>query len=83
MKEIYSKCTASISEVKKNPSALIEASDGEAIAILNHNHPTAYLVPAETYEDLINRLEDYELALMVKERQKEKKSAITVSLDDL
>ena len=83
MKSVLANCSASISELKKNPSALIELAEGEPIAILNHNRPTAYLVPAETYEQLMERLEDYQLGLIVRERQNEKLSAIEVDLDEL
>ncbi len=83
MESVLARCSASISELKKNPSALIEQSEGEPIAILNHNKPTAYLIPAETYELMLEKLEDYQLGLLVKERQHEKSSAIEVSLDDL
>jgi antitoxin StbD len=69
--------------LKKNPSALIDKSDGDPIAILNHNKPTAYLIPAETYEMLIEQIEDYQLGMLVRERQNEKISAIEVSLDEL
>jgi len=83
MKSILATCSASISELKKNPSALILESDGSPIAILNHNKPTAYLIPAETYEAMIEQLDDYELGLIVKQREQEKELAIEVSLDDL
>ena len=83
MKAVFASCSASISELKKNPSALIDRAEGEPIAILNHNKPTAYLVPAETYEQLMEKLEDYNLGLMVKERQSEKNSAIEVNIDEL
>ncbi|MBI5075007.1 MAG: type II toxin-antitoxin system Phd/YefM family antitoxin [Nitrospirae bacterium] len=83
MKAVLAKCSASISELKRNPTALIEKSEGEPIAILNHNSPTAYLIPAETYELLMERLEDYQLGLIVQERQSEKIRAIAVSLDEL
>jgi len=83
MKAVLASCSASISELKKNPSALIDRAEGEPIAILNHNKPTAYLVPAETYEQLMEKLEDYNLGLMVKERQSEKNSAIEVNIDEL
>jgi prevent-host-death family protein len=53
MESLQARLSASISELKKNPSALIAGANGEAIAILNHNRPTAYLVPAATYEALI------------------------------
>jgi len=83
MKTILANCSASISELIKNPSALIEESEGEPIAILNHNRPTAYLIPAETYEALMERLEDYQLGLIVNERQDEKIKAVEVDVDDL
>ncbi len=43
----------------------------------------ANLVPAEKYELLMERLEDYELSEIVKGRQSEKAQAIEVDLDDL
>ncbi len=83
MKTVLANCSASISELKKNPSALIDEAEGEPIAILNHNRPTAYLVPAETYEAIMERLEDYQLGLLVNERQNEKIEAVEVDIDDL
>jgi len=83
MKTVLANCSASISELKKNPTALINESDGEPIAILNHNQPTAYLVPAETYETIMERLEDYQLGLLVNERQNEKIEAVDVDIDEL
>ena len=83
MKTVLANCSASISELKKNPSALIDEAEGEPIAILNHNRPTAYLVPAETYEAIMERLEDYQLGLLVNARQNEKIEAVEVDIDDL
>ena len=83
MKALLANCSASITELKRNPSAIIEKSRGEPIAILNHNSPTAYLIPAETYEELIERLEDYQLGLIVQKRQNEKIKAIEVDIDEL
>ena len=83
MESVLANCSVSISELKKNPSALIEQSGGEPIAILNHNRPTAYLIPAETYEALLEKLENYQLGIIVKERQYEKISAVEVTLDEL
>jgi antitoxin StbD len=83
MQQILASFSASISELKKNPSALLNKAEGEAIAILNHNSPTAYLVPAVVYEQLLEKLEDYELGKIIKERQAEKPLALEVTLDDL
>ncbi|MBU0462230.1 MAG: type II toxin-antitoxin system prevent-host-death family antitoxin [Proteobacteria bacterium] len=83
MESVLADCSASISELKKNPSALIELSDGEPIAILNHNRPTAYLIPAKTYEAMLEKIEGYQLGLIIKDRQSEKISAVEVTLDEL
>ena len=83
MKTVLASCSASISELKRNPSALIDEAEGEPIAILNHNRPTAYLVPAETYEAIMERLEDYQLGFLVNERQHERIEAVEVDIDEL
>ncbi len=70
-------------EFKKNPSALIEQAEGEPIAILNHNKPIAYLISAEAYEELMERIEDYQLGLIVNARQGEMISAVEVNIDKL
>jgi len=83
MNTILSPFTASISELKKNPSSLLVESDGEPVAILNHNRPAAYLIPASTYEEMLGIIEDAELAKVIEERKIEKNEAIEISLDDL
>ena len=83
MRQVLADCSASISELKKNPTALLNEADGSAIAILNHNKPAAYLVPAETYEWLMDVVDDYELAKVVEERRSDLSNAIEVNLDDL
>ena len=45
--------------------------------LLLHNIPTAYLVPAGTFEWLMDKLDDLELAKLVKERAAEKGNAIS------
>ena len=83
MEQLLSTCSASISELKKNPTALLNEADGSVIAILNHNVPAAYLVPAETYKWLLDKLDDIELTQIVNERMHEKKNAIEVNIDEL
>ncbi|AEH35239.1 type II toxin-antitoxin system Phd/YefM family antitoxin [Vibrio vulnificus] len=83
MRQVLADCSASISELKKNPTALLNEADGSAIAILNHNKPAAYLVPAETYEFLMDMLDDYELAKLVESRRGELSEAVEVNIDDL
>ncbi|MEJ6120550.1 type II toxin-antitoxin system Phd/YefM family antitoxin [Vibrio sp. 2-Bac 85] len=83
MKQVLADCSVSVSELKKNPTALLNEADGSVNTILDHNKPTAYLVPAETYESLMDTLDDYELAQIVEARRVDLSTAIEVSLDDL
>ena len=71
----------SISDLKKNPSAAIAAAEGAPVAILNRNRPAAYLIPAEAWEAILDRLDDIELAEIVRERAAE--VGIPVDLADL
>jgi antitoxin StbD len=81
MESILADASISITELKRNPSAVIEAADGESVAVLVHNKPSAYLVPADTYKRLLDRLEDLELAELVRSRARERR--IKVKLDEL
>jgi antitoxin StbD len=81
MQRILSRSSISISDLKKNPSSVIREARGEPVAILNHNRPTAYLVPAATFEILLDRFDDFELAELVRVRQHE--PTVKVTLDDL
>jgi antitoxin StbD len=81
--KIYAGYTASITELKRNPQALINDAKGEPIALLNHNRPTAYIVPAETYEELMDLAEDLELGQIIEQRKTEKTSAVEVGIDEL
>lgn len=83
MRQVLADLSVSISELKKNPSALLAQASGAPIAVLNHNKPTAYLIPAETYEALMDMVDDHELAKLVEERRGDRDQAIAVSLDDL
>jgi antitoxin StbD len=58
MQRVEAALSASISDLRKSPSALVGAAQGEPIAILNHNRVVAYMVPAETYEAMLDRLDD-------------------------
>lgn len=71
----------SISELKKNPMAVIAQAGGMPVAVLNRNQPAFYCVPAKMYELLLEKLDDIDLARLVKERQNS--AEIELSLDDL
>jgi len=81
MQIIHATTTVSISELKKNPSEVIKRAQGAPVAILNHNRPTAYLVPAEAFDAMMEQLDDQFLTQIAKDRQQER--SIKVTLDDL
>ena len=74
--------TTSISDFKKNPQAIIDAAQGESIALLNRNKTTAYIVSPEVYERLLETAEDVELWRIYEERKSEIDNAIEVDIDD-
>jgi antitoxin StbD len=81
MELLYTNASVSISELKKNPTAVIDGADGFPVAVLNHNKPAAYLVPAAAFEAMMERLDDIELAKLVKER--ENQPTVRVDPNDL
>jgi antitoxin StbD len=83
MDYILAELSASITELKKNPTALIKQAGTRPIAILNHNRPSAYLVPARAFEVLMDLLEDVELARIIEDRRAEMDEAVEVTLDEL
>ena len=81
MDYLVAKSSVSITDLKKNPSAVIKEAEGAPVAILNHNRPSAYLVPADTFEAMLEKLDDLEIKKTVRKRQSEK--SIPVSFDAL
>ncbi len=81
MQRIHARSSVNISELKKNPSAVINQAQGEPVVILNHNRPTAYLLPAATFEAIMEELDDLDLVRLVRERQGE--DTVKVTLDEL
>jgi len=83
MKQVFADYVTNIAEFKQNTESVLEQAQTATVVILVHNQPSTYLIPATEYEDLLERLEDYELGLLVKERAVEKPRAVEVSIDDL
>lgn len=81
MERILSDTSVSITELKRNPSAVIGAAGDESVAVLVHNKPSAYLISAKAYTELLERLDDLELAELVRSRANEPRTKVT--LDEL
>ena len=83
MQPILANYTASITELKKSPTQLLKDAGDKAVAILNHNVASAYLVPSALYEKMMDIMDDYYLQQEVEEVLKDQSKPIKVELDDL
>jgi antitoxin StbD len=78
---LVAETTASVSELKRDPMGTVSAGEGGPVAILNRNRPAFYCVPAEAFEELLDRLEDVELNAIAEARKGERR--IRVDLDEI
>ncbi|WP_434562340.1 type II toxin-antitoxin system Phd/YefM family antitoxin [Pseudomonas sp. Z5-35] len=83
MQIVLADVAVSVSELKKNPSAVLNGANGSPVAVLNHNRVMGYMVPASVYEAMIERLDELELAQVVKARLEANDTPVRVSMDDL
>ena len=79
--KILAETSAGISELKKNPMAVVREGGGGPVAILNRNEPVFYAIPAKTFENICEILEDVELRTIVEARRDQRE--FKVSLDEL
>ena len=68
MDNVLSNIAVSVTDLKRNFAGILKLADDGPIAVLNHNRPEAYLLPASHYERLMEHLEDLEDAQLVRER---------------
>lgn len=83
MQPILANYTASISELKKSPTQLLKNAGNEAVAILNHNVASAYLVPSALYEKMMDIVDDYQLRKEIDSALNDTDKPIRVELDEL
>ena len=78
---IYARNTVSMTDLRRNPSEVIEVANLAPVAVLNHNKPAAYLISAAAYQEILEQLEDAALTMIVKKRQRGR--SVKVNIDDL
>ncbi len=78
---VLAEICAGVSELKKNPMAVVEQGGGGPVAILNRNKPVFYVVPAKAFEYIYEILEDVELQAIVEKRKDQPE--IKVDIDEL
>jgi len=75
--------SASITDFKANPNAVIQQSEGEAVAVLKSNEPCFYAVPPELFEMMSEAVENLALLTQARERLNDGKEPVEVDIDDL
>lgn len=68
MDTILSQRSVSVTELKRDYAQILRQAQDEPVAVLNHNRPEVYLVPAAHYEQLLAQLEDLQDAKLARER---------------
>lgn len=81
MQNVLANQVVSVSELKKNPSAVLSGAHGMPVAVLNHNRVMGYMVPAAVFEAMMERLDDLDLVELIKSREHE--NAVPVDINDL
>jgi antitoxin StbD len=81
MQRVEAEIAVSVSDLKKNPTAIMNEAGASPVAILNHNRVMAYMVPAATFEAMMERLDDIKLAEIIEQRSGE--VPVPIALDDL
>lgn len=81
MDTILSRRSVSVTELKRDFANVLKAADDEPVAVLNHNRPEAYLVPAAHFERLLAQLEDLQDLQLARERADG--PFVNVTLDEL
>ena len=68
MHSVLSQNCVSVTELKRNYTQVLLQANNQPVAVLNHNRPEAYLLPAAMYEKLLDQLGDAQAAQLVHER---------------
>lgn len=80
---ILAEACVGISELKKNPAAVVAAARVQQVAILNRNKPVAYVISPEVWDHIVDVFDDLRLSEIVRERLAEPGEEIEVAIDDL
>ena len=82
MNRVLAECATTLEELGRDPAGVLATVGEEAVAIFDDDKPAAYLISAQAFEDLLERLDDAELASVVRQRQPELDRAVDVRLEE-
>jgi antitoxin StbD len=81
MQYVLAERIISISEFAKNGGAVLRDTQAGPVAVVDNNRIRAYLVSADLYEAMLDRLDDVYLATLIRARNQE--TGEPISLEDL
>ena len=70
-----------MSELKKNPAAVLREAKRRTVAVLNHNKAAVYMIQPSLYAAMLEELSDQDLGRTVLARMGERAQAIEVDID--
>jgi antitoxin StbD len=79
IRQILVQSSTSISELKKNPRAVIQQGEGFPVAVLNRNKPEFYCVPEALFEKMTEQLENMQLLRLVAQRKRQSEREINIA----
>lgn len=83
IEDVLATATVSISDLKKNPAAVVAEAELRQVAILNRNRPVAYMIAPHVWEYLCDLVEDVKDAEVVRERLENPGKTVTIAINDL
>ena len=83
IEDVLATATVSISDLKKNPGAVVAEAGLRQVAILNRNRPVAYMIAPHVWAYLCDMVEDMKDAEIVRERLENPGETIAILIDDL
>lgn len=83
IQEVLAEACVSISDLKKNPAAVVAEAQNRQVAILSRNKPVAYVVSPEVWEHVCSVFEDRADERAAREALEEEGEDVEVDFDDL
>lgn len=83
LKELRAPYSVAISELRKAPMKVIASAGNEAVAVLNHNAPVAYVLSPKMMGDLLDLVADKLVEQRALERMRALRKAKKISLANL
>lgn len=83
MAKVLADHVVGLSELKKNPMAVMRSAHNAPVAVLNHNKPAFYMITPDVFESILDKLMDSRVEELAISRLPRMSEAVEIGLDDL